>query len=104
MNFPKAALQACGFSTVVAFVALAGEAAVPATPLDPPVKTETVDLGGGVTMEFVLIPAGSFLMGSLEETAGDADETPRHKVTLTQPFHLGKCEVTQEQWKQLMPS
>src|SRR6185436_14809404 len=67
-------------------------------------KTEVVDLGGGVKMEFVLIPSGSFLMGSLPEVAGDADETPRHRVTLTQSFLLGKCEVTQEQWSQLMGS
>jgi formylglycine-generating enzyme required for sulfatase activity len=64
-------------------------------------KTERVDLGGGVTMEFVLIPSGSFQMGSLPET-GDADETPRRQITLTQSFWLGKYEVTQEQWTQLM--
>jgi formylglycine-generating enzyme required for sulfatase activity len=65
-------------------------------------KTETIDLGGGVTMEFVLIPAGSFLMGSTPFAAGDADEMPEHKVMITQPFLLGKYEVTQEQWTQLM--
>jgi formylglycine-generating enzyme required for sulfatase activity len=67
-----------------------------------PNKTETIDLGGGVAMEFVLIPAGSFVMGSTPYAAGDADETPDHKVTLTQPFLLGKHEVTQEQWTAVM--
>ena len=63
----------------------------------------TIDLGGGVTMEFVLIPAGSFSMGSDEEL-GDGDESPKHKVILTKSFYLGRCEVTQAQWQRIMGS
>jgi formylglycine-generating enzyme required for sulfatase activity len=59
----------------------------------------TVDLGGGVSMEMVLIPAGSFMMGS---DKGEANEKPVHKVTLTQPFYMGKFAVTQEQWQAVM--
>src|SRR4051812_25966856 len=59
------------------------------------------DLGEGVTMDFVLIPAGSFIMGS-DENTGDGDESPQHKVTLTSPFYLGKFEVTQGQWTAVM--
>jgi formylglycine-generating enzyme required for sulfatase activity len=62
---------------------------------------ETMDLGGGVKMEFVLIQPGSFLMGT-DEDSGDGDEAPVHKVTITKPFYLGRCEVTQEQWKKIM--
>lgn len=58
-----------------------------------PTKKFTVDLGGGVTMEFILIRPGSFTMGSNKAT---------HKVTLTKPFYLGKYEVTQEQWEKVM--
>lgn len=69
----------------------------------PPVETlaatATIDLGGGVTMEFVLIRPGSFKMGS---DRNDYDEKPVHKVTLTQPYYLGKYEVTQEQWERVM--
>ena len=61
----------------------------------PPQKYLTVDLGGGVTMDFVLIRSGSFTMGS---------DTAAHKVTLTKPYYLGKYEVTQEQWQQVMGS
>lgn len=67
----------------------------------PPKKSLSVDLSGGVQMEFVLIPAGSFLMGS-EENMGDGDESPVHRVTITQPFYFGACEVTQEQWEKIM--
>jgi formylglycine-generating enzyme required for sulfatase activity/serine/threonine protein kinase len=63
---------------------------------------ESLNLGGGITMEFVLIPPGSFDMGA------PMDEKPRfkgelqHHVTLTRPFYLGKYEVTQEQYQRLM--
>src|SRR3954467_9413557 len=58
-----------------------------------------------VGMEFVLIPAGTFLMGSADddrETA--ANEKPRHPVTITKPVYLGKYEVTQAQWDAVMGS
>jgi formylglycine-generating enzyme required for sulfatase activity len=47
----------------------------------------TVDLGDGVTMEFVLIPAGRFLMGSpKEEKERCEDEGPQHEVTISRSF------------------
>jgi len=55
----------------------------------------TVDLGGGVTMELVLIRPGSFDMGSAK---GIAAEQPVHKVTIKEPFYIGKYEVTADQW------
>jgi formylglycine-generating enzyme required for sulfatase activity len=51
-------------------------------------------------MEFVLIPAGTFQMGSSDSDAY-ADK-PVHTVRLTQPFYLGKYEVTQSQWQAVM--
>ncbi len=63
----------------------------------------TLNLGSGVTMDFVLIPAGTFLMGSGPDV-GDSDETPQHRVTIAQPFYLGCCEVTQRQWTELIGS
>jgi formylglycine-generating enzyme required for sulfatase activity len=71
-----------------------------AGPAQPP-QSARVDLGSGVTMEFVLIGPGSFIMGS-DENTGDGDESPEHKVTLSQAFYLGKYEVTQEQWTAVM--
>ena len=64
---------------------------------------EAIDLGGGVKMEFVLIRPGSFMMGTREGVPGEfADEKPAHRVRITQPFYLGKYEVTQEQWDSVM--
>jgi formylglycine-generating enzyme required for sulfatase activity len=34
--------------------------------------------------------------------AGDDREKPAHEVTLTRPYYLGKFEVTQEQYQQVM--
>jgi formylglycine-generating enzyme required for sulfatase activity len=66
-----------------------------------PPKELTVDLGGGVKLEMVLIPAGEFIMGDDTEH-GFETEKPAHKVKITKPFYLGKYEVTQEQWEAVM--
>ena len=52
-----------------------------------------------IGMEFMLIPAGTFMMGSEK---GYADEKPQHRVTISRPFYLGKYEVTQAQWEAVM--
>jgi len=63
--------------------------------------------------EMVVIPAGSFLMGSPPDPepdhfsnsgpvrVGHSTERPQHRVTI-QSFAIGKYEVTQEQWFALM--
>ncbi len=54
-------------------------------------------------MEFVLIQAGEFMMGSTDsDQDAQADEKPQHKVQITKPFYLGKYEVTQAEWKAVM--
>ena len=55
--------------------------------------------------EMVQISAGDFMMGALEddEEAYD-DEKPRHKVTLTRDFLIGKYAVTQALWDSVMGS
>jgi len=48
-----------------------------------------------VGMEFVLIPAGSFRMGSeANEEGAFPDQTPAHDVSIRRPFLLGKYAVT----------
>ena len=63
---------------------------------------EEEELAEDVRLEMVLIPAGTFVMGSpTSEEERDDDET-QHEVTLTKPFYMGKYEVTQEQWEAVM--
>lgn len=50
--------------------------------------------------EMVVIPAGSFQMGS---NGGKSDEKPVHRVDVP-AFAIGKTEVTQAQWRAIMGS
>ena len=65
---------------------------------------KAVDLGDGVVMELVLIPAGSFKMGSPDNEVGrfGSMEGPVHRVRITRAFYMGKHEVTQEVWEKVM--
>jgi serine/threonine-protein kinase len=51
-----------------------------------------------IGMEMVLIPAGSFMMGSEN---GRPDEKPVHRVTINYSFYMGKYEVTYSQRQQV---
>jgi formylglycine-generating enzyme required for sulfatase activity len=56
-----------------------------------------------IGMEFVLIPAGEFDMGSPSDEEGRwSGEGPVHHVTIEDPFYMGKSEVTQAQWRAVM--
>jgi len=57
-------------------------------------------------IEMVLIPAGSFFMGCSQVPGWGCfqDELPIHEVILTQPFYMGRHEVTQAQWTAVMGS
>jgi formylglycine-generating enzyme required for sulfatase activity len=77
-------------------VAIKPAPTIPPSPTPPP-----VELPAGLTLKVtdlpvVLIPRGSFLMGSPEEV-GFPNEHPRHEVTIAQPSYLGLTEVTQAQ-------
>ena len=65
--------------------------------------TKTVDLGGGVHLEFVWIDSGSFIMGRSGWVKGEPDPTgPQHPVQISKGFWLGKYEVIQAQWEAVM--
>ena len=61
-------------------------------------NTETNKLG----MEFTLIPAGTFMMGSPESEEGREGDETQHEVTITRDYFMGVTEVTQSQWQQVM--
>ena len=49
--------------------------------------------------EMVVVPAGSFMMGSPESEAGrNVNEGPVHRVTIARSFAVGVYEVTFEEW------
>jgi len=66
-------------------------------------KFLTFDLGGGVSMKLVKIPAGTFMMGSpASEARRGSDEGPQRRVTISKPFYMGIYEVTQEQYQAVL--
>lgn len=95
-------------------------------PQEPP-KSYRADLGGGMKMELVLIPAGNFKMGSGESAKDTAaffnkayrknfpadleegveanffeGEHPQHEVRITKPFYMGTYPVLRDQFKQFV--
>lgn len=57
------------------------------------------DLGGGITLDLMEIPGGTFTMGSPASEAGRReDESPQHDVTVPS-FWMGKYPATQAQWR-----
>ncbi|MDH3981883.1 MAG: formylglycine-generating enzyme family protein [Kiritimatiellaceae bacterium] len=65
--------------------------------LDGSAEPWVVDLEDSITMEFIPIPIGNFIMGSND---GEEDEQPKHPVSFSRPFWMAKTEVTQQQYGQ----
>ncbi|NJP12609.1 MAG: formylglycine-generating enzyme family protein [Cyanobacteria bacterium CRU_2_1] len=58
----------------------------------------TEDLGSDIGLDMILVPAGSFLMGSPATEPERLDrESPQHPVTVPF-FFMGRYPVTQQQW------
>ncbi len=82
-------------------------------------RERTIDLGDDVTMPLVLIPPGEFAMGTAESeirtlvsevhplekgssTRRILGESPQHQVRITEPFWIGKFEVTRRQYRRFV--
>ena len=62
-----------------------------------------VAFANSIGMKFVLVPAGSFMMGSPPDEEGRyKGEEPYHKVTFAKPFYISICQTTQGNWKTVM--
>ncbi|MFI3279784.1 MAG: SUMF1/EgtB/PvdO family nonheme iron enzyme [Rikenellaceae bacterium] len=61
---------------------------------------KTIEIGNGVKMNFVRIPAGEFVMGS---NSGESDAKPEGKVSIGKEFWMGEIEVSNEQYNVLYP-
>ncbi len=59
-----------------------------------PFSKHTVEVMG-IKHDFIALPPGSFWMGN-QNTDAEADEQPRHRVTLSQGFIIGETQVTQD--------
>ena len=69
-------------------------------PSKPPISPKlNENLGNGVVLEMIAIPAGTFFMGSPQGEELNL-EKPQHQVTVP-PFYMGKYPVTQAQWERV---
>jgi formylglycine-generating enzyme required for sulfatase activity len=96
----------------------AGIAVVPAGQPQPVAvnssgKSPPKKITNAIGMEFLLIPAGSFTMGSrlspkqlLDRLGGNEEwyqfEQPPQAIKISEPYYLQATEVTQGQWKRVM--
>ncbi|MFM7739460.1 MAG: formylglycine-generating enzyme family protein, partial [Planctomycetota bacterium] len=60
------------------------------------------EITNSIGMKLVLIPKGTFLMGSPESEEGRLGGEVQHEVTLSSDFYLGITEVTQAQYQKVM--
>lgn len=60
------------------------------------VHEKTIDLGEGVTLKMVKIPAGKFVLG---DNQGEPDEDPERIVSIDRPFWMATCETTNAQFE-----
>ncbi len=76
------------------------QVSVTAPPTTAPTAAHSLSLVvDGWPMEFALIPAAQFYMGSDTETA---DQRPRHMVKISKAFQIGRTEVSEKQWNAVM--
>ncbi len=65
------------------------------TPLPPLVVNS-------IGMRLALVPAGRFRMGSPKTERDRSENEEEHDVTITKPYYLAICEVTQDQYEQVV--
>jgi formylglycine-generating enzyme required for sulfatase activity len=100
-------------NTVICTPIVAEEYTLTVTAIEDSTKTATatftaVEPGPDEVVGMVYVTAGTFMMGCNSgegiwslSTCG-IDARPEHEVTLTEDFYIGKTEVTQMEWEELM--
>ena len=87
---------------VIAQVPAAGASVNPNTSVNLLVSVGIL-LNDEVPVDFVRIPAGTYMMGRFENEQDSEDtESPRRQVTIGQEFWMSKYPITQAQWQAVM--
>jgi formylglycine-generating enzyme required for sulfatase activity len=109
MKTTKHLIVLCVFlaTFLVGGIALANDSGIfdSATSCSAPEATTSSTYTNSLGQVFILIPAGTFIMGSPSDEPGrSSNEGPQHSVTITQDFYMQQTEVTQAQWEAVMGS
>jgi len=67
-----------------------------------PVNAKEKTITNSIGMEFVLIPGGTFKMGSPQDEPNRRGNEIEHQVTISKPFYMQTTEVTVKQWRAVM--
>ena len=60
------------------------------------------EITNSIGMKLVLVPKGTFMMGSTPSEAGLQPDELQHQVTISRSFYIGVHEVTQKQYETVM--
>ena len=60
------------------------------------------EITNSIGMKLVLIPKGTFMMGSPESEEGRGEDETQHGVTISKDYYLGVYEVTQAQYEKVI--
>ena len=103
-----------GFTYAVPWYTVIEYAPDPAVVINPALRDAIVAAGypwrvrdNGTQIEMMLVPPGTYLRGCSQGSflyPCWSTELPTHTVTLTNPFYIGRYEVTQAQWQARMGS
>ena len=97
MSLPRGFL---GVTLIFVFACADESSPVPGGGALPPPPRNWVEPITG--MEFVRLEPGRFTMGSPESEPMREPQELEHEVELTGPFYLGRYEVTQGEWQEVM--
>ncbi|WP_367872126.1 formylglycine-generating enzyme family protein [Luteolibacter sp. Populi] len=61
-----------------------------------------LDLGNGVGLDLVLIPAGGYVQGSPADEAGRASDETQRIARISHDFYIGRSAVTRAQWERFI--
>ena len=65
------------------------------------IMPQTADYNNSIGIKLVRMEPGNFMMG--QDSGGDFDEKPVHKVNITKAFYMATTEVTNAQYEQFDP-
>jgi formylglycine-generating enzyme required for sulfatase activity len=71
-------------------------------PLHPAKAQAPKEITNSIGMKLVLIPKGTFMMGSPESEKGRKENETQHEVTISKGYYLGVYEVTQAQYEKVI--